>query len=289
MLLNGEIKNDNRVIKMIRTLSQRAYVDLYYVNGVDTDNSIFNKNVNLYSSNYKASFRRKIIQHSFFIWEFNFFFAQVVNKKVHYDYVWCNDLPTLNPGLKIAKKMGAKLIYDSHEIYLETLNQFFPRKTNGVKKIIFKLNLEFMRFIGRKFNRIAIPQVDTFITVNESLQQYFRSKYKVKNQLVLMNFPELDKRNASINFRQLFQWKDDDVILIYQGALNEGRGLRLLIDVMNTIDDKYKLIVLGNGPLKPFLKALLYPKNKQVKFIDQCSYRKVIRAYKRRGYWSKFT
>lgn len=276
MLLNGEIKNDNRVIKMIRTLSQRAYVDLYYVNGVDTDNSIFNKNVNLYSSNYKASFRRKIIQHSFFIWEFNFFFAQVVNKKVHYDYVWCNDLPTLNPGLKIAKKMGAKLIYDSHEIYLETLNQFFPRKTNGVKKIIFKLNLEFMRFIGRKFNRIAIPQVDTFITVNESLQQYFRSKYKVKNQLVLMNFPELDKRNASINFRQLFQWKDDDVILIYQGALNEGRGLRLLIDVMNTIDDKYKLIVLGNGPLKPFLKALLYPKNKQVKFIDRVPIEKLL-------------
>ena len=41
ILLNGEIKNDNRVIKMIRTLSQRAYVDLYYVNGLNTEHHIF--------------------------------------------------------------------------------------------------------------------------------------------------------------------------------------------------------------------------------------------------------
>ena len=271
MLLNGEIKNDNRVIKMIRTLSQKSHVDLYYVNGGENDKSIFDKNVNLYSFNYEASLKRKLIQHTFFIWEFNFFFSRVMNRKVNYDYIWCNDLPTLNPGLKISKKLGAKLIYDSHEIYLETLNQFFPRNSFGLKKKIFDQNLNLMRLIGRKFNKRVLPQVNTFITVNESLREYFIRKYSIQSSRVIMNLPELkqsEKGTDSIDYRQGFNWDKESIILIYQGALNEGRGLRLVIEVMNNIDNKFKLIVLGNGPLKQNLKDLLSTGNKQVKFID---------------------
>jgi len=271
MLLNGEIKNDNRVIKMIRTLSKKSYVDLYYVHGSESDKSIFNKNVNLYSTICEASFKRKLIQHTFFIWEFNFFFSQVMDKNVNYDYIWCNDLPTLNPGLKISKKIGAILIYDSHEIYLETLNQFFPRNARGLKKILFEINLKFMGYIGNNFSQKAIPKIDTFITVNESLREYFIQKYSIQKSTVIMNLPELKKSEDgldSIDYRSKFKWDKESIILIYQGALNEGRGLRLLIELMQNIDNKFKLIVLGNGPLKQKLKDLLAPSNQQVKFID---------------------
>lgn len=279
MLLNGEIKNDNRVIKMIRSLSKKSLIDLYYVNGDESDKFIFDKNVNLYSFNYEASLKRKLIQHTFFIWEFNFFFSQVMNRKVNYDYIWCNDLPTLNPGLKISKKLESKLIYDSHEIYLETLNQFFPRNSIGLKKIIFNQNLNLMRLIGRKFNKRVLPQVHTFITVNESLREYFIRKYSIQSSRVIMNLPELketEKGTDCIDYRSEFNWGKESIILIYQGALNEGRGLRLVIEVMNNIDNKYKLIVLGNGPLKQNLKTLLSPKNKQVKFIDSVPIEKLL-------------
>ena len=279
MLLNGEIKNDHRVIKMIQTLSQNSYIDLYYVNGLDTDNSIFNKNVTLYSHKYKASIQRKIIQHSFFIWEFNFFFSIILNRKVNYDYIWCNDLPTLNPGLKISKKIGAILIYDSHEIYLETLNQFFPRNARGLKKNLFEINLKFMEYIGNNFSQKAIPKIDTFITVNESLREYFIQKYSIQKSTVIMNLPELKKSKHvkdSIDYRSQFNWDKESIILIYQGALNEGRGLRLLMDLMNNIDKKYKLIVLGNGPLKQVLKDLLSPTNQQVKFMDSVPIEKLL-------------
>ena len=49
MLLNGPVKNDHRVIKMINTLSKKALVDLYYVNGTSSDNDLFNENVYLFS------------------------------------------------------------------------------------------------------------------------------------------------------------------------------------------------------------------------------------------------
>ena len=271
MLLNGEIKNDNRVIKMIRTLSQKSYVDLYYVNGDESDQFIFDKNVNLYSFNYNSSLKRKLIQHTFFIWEFNFFFSQVMDKNVNYDYIWCNDLPTLNPGLKISKKLGAKLFYDSHEIYLETLNQFFPRNSKGIKKALFNQNLNLMRLIGKNFNKRVLPQVHTFITVNESLREYFIRQYSIQSSRVIMNLPELKKSEQgtnSIDYRSKYKWDTESIILIYQGALNEGRGLRLLIELMQSIDNKFKLIVLGDGPLKQNLKDLLAPSNQQVKFID---------------------
>ena len=271
MLLNGGIKNDNRVIKMIRTLSQKSCVDLYYVNGSESDKLIFNKNVNLYSTICEASFKRKLIQHTFFVWEFNFFFSQVMDKNVNYDYIWCNDLPTLNPGLKISKKLGAKLIYDSHEIYLETLNQFFPRNSKGIKKALFNQNLNLMRLIGRNFNKRVFPQVHTFITVNESLREYFIRQYSIQSSRVIMNLPELKKSEQgtnSIDYRSKYKWDKESIILIYQGALNEGRGLRLLIELMQSIDNKFKLIVLGGGPLKQNLKDLLAPSNQQVKFID---------------------
>lgn len=271
MLLNGEIQNDNRVIKMIRTLSQKSCVDLYYVNGTESDKLIFNKDVKLYSTICEASLKRKLIQHTFFFWEFNFFFSQVMDKNVIYDYIWCNDLPTLNPGLKISKKLGSKLIYDSHEIYLETLNQFFPRNSKGIKKVFFNQNLKLMRLIGRNFNKRVLPQLHTFITVNESLREYFIRQYSIPNSRVIMNLPELKKSVKgldSIDYRSKYKWDTESIILIYQGALNEGRGLRLLIELMQNIDNKFKLIVLGNGPLKQSLRDLLAPSNQQVKFID---------------------
>lgn len=271
MLLNGEIKNDNRVIKMIRSISKKSIIDIYYVNGDKSDKSLFDENVNLYSFNYETSLKRKLIQHTFFIWEFNFFFTQVIKRKNDYNYIWCNDLPTLNPGLKISKKLGAKLIYDSHEIYLETLNQFLPRNSRGIKKILFKQNLNLMRLIGRNFNKRVLPQVNKFITVNESLREYFTGKYSIQSSTVIMNLPELnvhEKQMDFIDYRSQFNWNQESIILIYQGALNEGRGLRLLVGIIPNIDEKFKLIILGNGPLKQDLKNLVAQGNERVKFID---------------------
>ena len=77
VLLNGSIKHDNRVIKIINTLSQKCRVDLFYIRGDSEDKSLFNLNVKLFPVEYPYSLRLKIIQHSFFWHEFNFFINQV--------------------------------------------------------------------------------------------------------------------------------------------------------------------------------------------------------------------
>ena len=279
MLLNGPVKNDHRVIKMINTLSQKACIDLYYINGSKNDFTIFNENVNLYSYSLLNSITRKILQHTFFTFEFNFFIKKVISKKKNYNFIWANDLPTLYPAYRISKKLKGKLIYDSHEIYLETLNQFFPDKSNIFKSFIFKGLLRFMKFHGLRIEKKIIKKTPHFITVNDSLNDYFNKKYEIKNGISIMNFPNLGTGLIEqIDFRKQYNWNKLSFILIYQGMLNKGRGLELLIDSFTKLPKNYKLIILGNGIIKPqLLKKTVYLKlENQIKFIDKLSIEKLL-------------
>ena len=78
MLLNGPIFNDYRVIKMIQTLGKENSVDLYYIDGnVLNDKQLFAENIRLFNFSKKKNLKTKILQHSFFCYEFNFFINEV--------------------------------------------------------------------------------------------------------------------------------------------------------------------------------------------------------------------
>jgi len=276
VLLDGPIYNDYRVIKMIKTLSEFAYIDLFYVGGDENDSTIFNNNVNLNSLERNNNLYSKIVRNSFFYLKYTFMIRSVLNKNKKYCYVLANDLPTLYPAARISKKLKAKLIYDSHEIYLETLNQFFPKKTSKIKSIIIKMILFIMKTTGLIFERFYSKKVHHFITVNHSLAEYFKSKYDLDEVSIVMNFPSKDNSNLEkikIDYRQKYGWAENDRIFIYQGILNEGRGLKLLIKAFNMTSELHKLVIIGDGVLKSHLQKLVSKNNlnERVKFIDKVS------------------
>ena len=170
ILLNGRIKHDSRVIKIINTLSANSYVDLFYINGnINEDKKMFNHNVQLYSFYHPINFLQLVFRHSLFFYEFNFFYKKIKETRKVYDVVYCNDLPTLNVGYKYKKKYGARLIYDSHEIYIETVNQFYTKKKNLFKNTLFEISIRFMKISGRIFEKKVVKYVDALITVNSSI------------------------------------------------------------------------------------------------------------------------
>lgn len=272
MLLNNEICFDNRVIKMINTLSKEIFIDLYYIDGnKENDEKLFNNKVTLYPIHHAITLKTKILRHSLFCYEYNYFINYILSKKVVYNFIWSNDLPTLFPAYFLAQKLNAKLIYDSHEIYTETINQFFPRNSVGLKKIVYMFLIHLMRFHGKKVEQKIIPKTDFFITVNESILKYFSNLHQIKHGLSIMNLPiQYSSSTAPINYRKQYNWKDDDSILIYQGDLNEGRGLWLLLNVIQQLDDKFKLIIVGGGQLKRNLQNKVKEKQltDRVKFIN---------------------
>ena len=261
MLLNGEIINDYRVIKIINSLSKRASIDLFYTNGdVANDSKLFEKNVSLISVNHKNNFFVNFLRHTFFCFEFNFFLKKVLNQNKLYDWVWANDLPTLYPAYKISKKLNSKLVYDSHEIYIETLNQFFPKKSNCFKKLIFKIFLFVMKTHGKRVERKIIQKTYRFLTVNESLLNYFQNLYNLKYGCAILNCPRIDNYKNNINnfdLKKKLQINPNLKVVIYQGVFNEGRGLRILIEAFLHLNDNYILFLVGEGTLKNELETII--------------------------------
>lgn len=274
VLLHGSIKSDYRVIKTIRSLAKESEVHLYFCGNTEDVQNHFDgfTNIQCFPLKKPKILKQKILAHSYFCYEYNFMIAEVVKSNTPYDIIWANDLPTLNAGAKLAKRLNAKLVYDSHEIFVETLNQFFLKGSNPIKNFIFDRLIKFMRKHGKKTEAQLLKHTDLMFTVNESLKHYFQENYSFHNIEVLMNLPYTQESNLvkAFNFHDFFGWDKDAIIVLYQGALNSGRGLELLIDTSSYLPKVFKIVILGSGVLKQKLKERVKRKDleNRIGFIE---------------------
>jgi len=151
--------------------------------------------------------------------EFNirlFFF--LLFKKM--DCICAIDLDTILPCYYISKLKGVKRIYDAHE-YFSQLDEVVGRP-----KIY-----NFWHGIEKKM----VPKFKTGYTVCDSLAEEFKKNYNA-NYKVVRNVPSLVESNEQV--------RSENVIL-YQGAVNKGRGLDKLALAFKNVNAK--LWVCGNG------------------------------------------
>ena len=258
VLINGGIVGDSRVIKTIRTLSHSTIhlVDVFYISPDDKDIELFEENVRLFPCNYKESFYQKIIKHTFFYNEYLFFVKEVLKTKINYDFIYANDLPCLKPSVLLKRKIDAQVIYDSHEIYTETINQFFPHG-HFLKKIIFKFLIWFMKNVGQREERSLLKKTDYFITVGEYLKNYFELKYKYTNIYVIRNVPHYNHTKTKFDLHALLGIDPLKKIALYQGMLNPGRALFQMVEAFKFVNNNIVLCILGRGTYLNDLKKLV--------------------------------
>ncbi len=254
VLLHGSIQSDYRVVKTVITLAKYYEIDLFFHGQIKDANLHFEglKNVRSFALNKKAGLWSKILSHSLFCYAHSYMSDEVLNSREKYDFVWANDLPTLLPAVKASKTLHSKVIYDSHEIYVETINQFFLKQQNPIKNTIFIALTKLMRYHGKYMEKKLLRSTSLMFTVNESLKAYFEKTYNYNNIEVLMNLPnqtDVSKKNI-FDFKTHFSWPLNSVVVIYQGALNAGRGLNLMIDAFKYLPHNYRLVILGKGTLK---------------------------------------
>ena len=166
------------------------------------------------------------------------------------DILLSNDLDTLLPNFLVSKIFRKKLVYDSHELFTEVpelINRPFVRN--------FWLNIE----------RLTVPKIANCITVSNSISDFYNKKNN-SNFNLIRNFPYKykDQNKGEFPFET-----DNKKIILYQGAINKGRGLELLIETMQFIDNAI-FIVIGNGDIEPLLKEKVTSLNlaDKVKFIN---------------------
>ncbi|REE80489.1 glycosyltransferase involved in cell wall biosynthesis [Lutibacter oceani] len=247
--VTNDLVTDQRVYKICNTLLKMNY-NLLLI-GRKLPNS---KEIN---RPYKVHRFNLLFNKGFLFYaEYNLrlFFKLFFLKK---DILLSNDLDTLLPNFIISKVFRKKLVYDSHELFTE------------VPELIDK---PFVRNFWLKIEKFIVPEIKNCTTVSNSIANYYNTKYNTDFKLI-RNFPYKTTTQKTDNFP--FETSNKKIIL-YQGAINKGRGLELMIETMQFINNTI-FIIIGKGDLELKLKEKITNLNvsEKVKFISEITPKKL--------------
>jgi len=218
--VTNDLVTDQRVGKTCAVLTEMGFKVLLVGRKLKKSNSI--------QREYEVKRFRLLFNKGFLFYaEYNLrlFFFVLFSKK---NLLFSNDLDTLVPNYLISKIQKKKLIFDSHELFSE-----IPELENRKRVKNFWLAIE----------KKIIPKLKNIITVSDSIKEHYQSLYGV-NVSVVRNIPE-NKKVIQTPFDFDTHGKK---IILYQGSVNVGRGLELMIDTMHLLED-YILVIIGDGDI----------------------------------------
>lgn len=137
-----------------------------------------------------------------------------------YDIHCAIDLDTILPQYVAAKFKDKPFVYDAHEYFSE------------LPEVVHR---PFVKWIWRKIEAFTIPRTRYAYTVNQSIADFFKEKYDTEFEVI---------RSVTV-FKELPIPPKTETYILYQGAVNVGRGIEEMITAMQYID--CKLYICGNG------------------------------------------
>lgn len=147
-----------------------------------------------------------------------------------WDAVCSVDLDTILAGFYASKWRGKPCIYDAHEYFTE------------VPEVVERPRVK------RVWEWVAartIPHIRYAYTVGEGLAGLFEQRYATRFEVV---------RNVPFKYNDDLQIiENEKFTLLYQGALNDGRGLEELIEAMRELP-LCRLWIAGEGDLSAMLR-----------------------------------
>jgi glycosyltransferase involved in cell wall biosynthesis len=157
-----------------------------------------------------------------------------------YDIYFAEDLYTLPLVTIFGKIKGGKIIYDSREIFghLAGLN-----KKETVQGLI------------KSIEKFFIKKADIVTVTGEMDKEYLIKEYQLNSIIVVRNLPKYSKPTQSFDFRKECNIPSSKKILIYQGMIHHGRGIKLVFELLQK-NDNYVFIILGEGAQKHYFENL---------------------------------
>jgi glycosyltransferase involved in cell wall biosynthesis len=132
-----------------------------------------------------------------------------------------------------------------------------------------------MRIINRFWEKKFFNYVDLTLTTNQNYSNYLIDQYKAKRILITPNYPELLECNKSFEIYNKLGIDATKKIILYHGALTEGRYLREIVNCAVYLKSNIELVIVGEGPLKNELVSL-NRSNDSVHFVSFLPYEDLI-------------
>lgn len=123
------------------------------------------------------------------------------------------------------------IVYDTHELETETHNMKGLRKT-----------------LAKVVEKSLIRYVDSVFCVSDEISRWYQRKYNIKLPVTILNSTPVVDSDKSDILRQKLNIPSEAKIILYLGAIENGRGIELMIESFeNFNDDKYVLVFVGFG------------------------------------------
>jgi len=175
-----------------------------------------------------------------FYFEYNLrLFFYLLKSKI--DVFVSNDLDTLPANYLVSRIKRKPLVYDSHEYFTE------------VPELIGR---PVVRTIWTWLEKLLVPKVDAAYTVCDSIAEVYHDLYKVDFKVV-RNLPVCSAtEKIAHSMTRSHRMSNSSKIILYQGALNLGRGVGAAIRSMPYLDGA-ELWLAGDGDQTSELKELV--------------------------------
>ncbi len=144
------------------------------------------------------------------------------------EIVHANDWPTLPAALAAKARLGARIVYDSHEFAVE------EHAHNPLWRLLLRAHVAAIEAQG-------IAAADRVLTVSEGIAQALATRHGLRAPpAVLRNVPEYRE--------EPFRPPADPPRLLFHGLLLPARRLETTIAAMAHLPDAYRLTIRGDGP-----------------------------------------
>lgn len=157
------------------------------------------------------------------------------------DAVHAHDAAMLLPGLLAARRSGARLVYDSHELATGVSYRRGP----------------WSAFVAAT-ERLGAPRADLVITVSEGIAARLSGRYRLRRDpIVVRNFPDLPPPGAVPvpDLRRELGIGDAPLVL-HQGAVTLRRGCETLLEALTALAGVHLLFLGADGPYAEHLRAV---------------------------------
>ncbi len=176
--------------------------------------------------------RRVILLSTRFVTHFRLLFALVRSNP---DVVHAHDVNILPTAWLASVLTRSKLVYDAHEI--STDREGYASFRNLVARV----------------EKFIMPKATLTITTTDMRAKFFARAYAIKRPLVLQNRPRYSEPGRSNRIRDELKIEDDLPIVLYQGGIQQGRGLSRIVDAAALVS-KAHFVFIGGGRMEKTLK-----------------------------------
>lgn len=252
MVVHNSVRHDARVLKSAASLKARGHdVRIFGLTPEETEDFVLPNGVLVHLQHWdKTEVRRRMtelglpagkenaIRTSFRLQGETIFGA--VRALFHPDAIHIHDHLALTAAAQYKEAFGVPIVWDAHEIYEDLAS------------------LEEVRAaINSQIIRENVPYIDGFITLNQSIANFYRGKYPGLPEAVLL--PNAVDRVARTSYDGRLHEKaglhPDQKILLFQGGYSPHRGIPALLEASRFLDEDWSLVFMGWGKLSEDIRA----------------------------------